>query len=324
MTGLYPWSNGASGFNPVFDGVTTLIELIKEKYSTGIIGKAEHLSPQKKFNWDFKVNGYTNFCSHGKEAKKFYELSKCFFKNAKKPFFLMVNSHHPHRSFPNESRFLPNDIKVPGFLPDVYEVRNDLSLYYEGVKRCDDAVGVVLEALIETNNLENTLILFTSDHGMAFPFVKANCYHFSTKVPLIWYCPKLIEPKIIDTFVSGVDIMPTLLEFIEQDKKPPMQGSSYKETLINGKKFKNEVFTCLCKLYSGKNFETRAIHNKEYCYIVNHWANGSNKFVEDGSIGGTPCMNAIRKHKPEDLKKLDLDNLRNFMIYEVILLLKII
>lgn len=217
----------------------------------------------------------------------------------------MINSHHPHRPFQKESRYKEKDIKVPGFLPDVVEAREELSLYYEGVRRCDETVGCVLDALRETNNLEDTLILFTSDHGMAFPFVKANCYHFSTKVPLIWYYPKLIKPKIVDTFVSGVDIMPTLLDFIEIDKKnPQMQGSSYKETLIDGKNFKNEVFTCLCKLYSGKNFETRAVHNKNYCYIVNYWSNGQNKFVEDGCIGGTPSMKAIEKHRPNDIKKL--------------------
>lgn len=307
MTGLYPWINGATGFNPIFDHITTLINLITKTHSTGIIGKAEHLSPDKKFNWNFKINGYTNFCKHGKETKPFYELSKCFIKTAKNPFFLMINSHHPHRSFPTKSRYSTKEIDIPGFLPDDVRVREELSLYYEGVRRCDDTVRVILDVLSETNNLEDTLILFTSDHGMAFPFVKANCYHFSTKVPLIWYCPKLITPKIIDTFVTSIDIMSTLLDFIEEVKyKPATQGESYKNTLINGSKFKEEAFTCLCKLYSGKNFETRAIHNKDYCYVVNYWSDGKTQFVEDGCGDGVPTMKAIKKHRPNDYKKIRL------------------
>lgn len=305
MTGLYPWENGATGFDPVFNHVTTLVDLLFKQYSTGIIGKAEHLTPEKRFPWNFRVNGYNKFCQNGKSPKKFYELTKSFLQTTTKPFFLMVNSHYPHRPFPKKSRFSSSEIQVPGFLPDTKETREELSLYYEAVRGCDDTVGLILKALDETKNLDDTLIIFTSDHGMAFPFVKANCYHFSTKVPLIWYYPKVIQPKLVDTFVTGVDVMPTILNFIQGIKSiPKMQGSSYKDTLINGSNFKNEAFTCLCKLYFGNNFETRAIHNKEYCYIVNYWSNGKNQFVEDGCEDIMPSMKSIMRHRPRDYKKI--------------------
>lgn len=307
MTGLYPWENGATGFNPIHSHIRTLIDIMYRKYCTGIIGKAEHLGPESCFKWDLKISGYSTLCKSGKQTKPFYEFTKTFLSNATKPFFLMINSHHPHRAFPKSSRYDEKDIEVPGFLPNVSETRKELCFYYEGVRRCDDTVRVVLDALNETNNLDDTLILFTSDHGMAFPFVKANCYHFSTKVPLIWYYPKLIQPKKIDTFVTGVDIMPTLLDFMDDIKeKPQMQGSSYKNTLINGEQFKEEAFTCLCRLYNGKPFETRAIHNKDYCYIVNYWSDGKTQFVEDGCGDATPTMKAIKKHRPNDYKKIRL------------------
>ena len=97
-------------------------------------------------------------------------------------------------------------------------------------------MGEFIRALKESKKYDDTLIIFTSDHGMSFPFVKANCYHFSSKVPLIWHFPKVIQPKIADTFVSGVDIMPTILELINIKTNIKMDGSSYVETLKTNKK----------------------------------------------------------------------------------------
>lgn len=100
MTGLYPWNNGATGFNNVFNHVPTLVEVLNNKgYCTGIIGKAEHLSPTHKFDWNFKVNGYTKFAHWGKDAERYYKLTKAFLTTTEKPFFLMINSHFPHRPF---------------------------------------------------------------------------------------------------------------------------------------------------------------------------------------------------------------------------------
>ncbi len=304
MTGLYPWNNGATGFNNVYNHVATLIEILtKAKYQTGIIGKSEHLAPERKFKWNFKVPGYSDFLKYGLDQKLFYELTKSFLSNVSGPFFLMLNSHHPHRNFPQKSRYDPKEVNVPGFLPDIFETRQELSQYFEGVHRCDAMVGEAIKALKETGHYDNTLIIFTSDHGMAFPFVKACCYHFSTKVPLIWHCPKLFKPKEIDTFVSGIDIMPTILEVL-QLKQPDMDGESYLKTLQTGVDFKNEVYTCLCRLFSGKPFETRAIHNKEYCYIKNFWSNGKQMFVEDGSLDQNLSVQGIRRTDKELYKKL--------------------
>jgi N-sulfoglucosamine sulfohydrolase len=311
MTGLYPWNNGATGFNNVFDHVHTLIGILARKgYQTGIIGKAEHLTPSHKFDWNYKINGYTRFAKWGKDAECYYELTKNFLKVTKKPFFLMVNSHFPHRPFEEKSRYNKNEVKVPSFLPDTPEVREEISLYYEGVSRCDYTVKRVLDALKETNSYEDTLIIFTSDHGMAFPFVKACCYHFSTKVPLIWHNPLLIEPKIVNDYVGGVDIFPTILDLL--NIKAKSDGDSYKNSLQGNQKFKEEVYTCLCQLYSGEYFQTRAIHNKDYCYIINFWADGIKEFHEDGSLENQPSLKSLKLNHPKMYKKLRVRSKEEF------------
>lgn len=303
MTGLYHWNNGDTGFNNVFNHVPTLIEILNNKgYCTGIIGKAEHLSPTHKFDWNFKVNGYTKFAHWGKDAERYYKLTKAFLTTTEKPFFLMINSHFPHRPFDKKSRYNEDDVEVPAFLPNTPEVRKEIALYYEGVSRCDHTVKRVLDALKETDSHHDTLIIFTSDHGMAFPFVKACCYHFSTKVPLIWYCPNSLKPKTVNDYVGGVDIFPTLLDFLKIEHK--VDGKSYKSAIETDQKFKDEVYTCLCQLYSGEYFQTRAVHNSQYCYIVNFWADGVKTFHEDGCLESQPSLQSLKNHTPKMYKKL--------------------
>ena len=305
MTGLYPWNNGALGFEPIYDNVTSLIDVLKSKnYTTGIIGKAEHIEPHNRFNWDYRINGYSRLLKWGRDPKVFYNFCKSFLENTPNPFFLMINSHEPHRDFPKKTKYDSSKVVVPGFLPDLPLIREELSQYYQGVENCDSIVGEVIHALKESGKYDNTLIIFTSDHGMAFPFVKANCYHFSSKVPLIWHFPKMLEPKKPDTFVSGVDIMPTILEFLNIKTEIKMDGSSYLETLIKNKKFKDYVFTCLVKLFSGKYFETRAIHNKNMCFIKNYWSDGFNEFYEDGSLESNKSVIAIKSENMNLYKKL--------------------
>ena len=108
-----------------------------------------------------------------------------------RPFFLMANSHDPHRPFygndkaewydeldpparPPSRTFEPDEVVIPGFLPDLPEVRLEIAEYYNSVRRCDDTVGRLLDVLDEAGVAENTLVMFLSDNGMAFPFAKTN------------------------------------------------------------------------------------------------------------------------------------------------------
>lgn len=305
MTGLYPWNNGALGFNCVRNEVTTLINILKNKgYCTGIIGKSEHLCPEHKFNWSCDIKGYDPLTGYGKNIGAFYNFSKAFFQSAPTPFFYMVNSHYPHRPFEQKTRYDRRKVKVPEFLPDYPETRLEMAQYYEGVTRCDMTVGEIIRALKETGRFDNTLIIFTSDHGMSFPFFKAHCYHFSSKVPLVWFCPDALDPRIIESHIPSVDLMPTLMDFLGLPKHE-MDGKSYIETLKSGKEFENNIYSCLCHLWEHRVFQTRAIHNSNGCYIINFWANGKSKFMECGSNPNSKTMNAIKRKDKQLCRRIE-------------------
>ncbi|MHC4206685.1 MAG: sulfatase-like hydrolase/transferase, partial [Planctomycetota bacterium] len=218
MTGRYPHRNGAEGFQPINTSVPTLQEqLNKAGYLNGILGKVTHLAPLEKFKWDM-VEDYKDL-GYGRNPELYYKYAKDFFQQTsrqKKSFFLMANSHDPHRPFhgseqeqkkfakvlkdiPAPSRiYKDEEIEVPGFLPDIPDVRKEITQYYSSVRRCDDTVGAVMRALHESGQSGNTLVMFLSDNGMALPFAKTNCYLHSTRTPWIAAWPGRIKSGVVD------------------------------------------------------------------------------------------------------------------------------
>ena len=96
----------------------------------------------------------------------------------------MVNSHDPHRPFqiPNKlskgaeapsKYYTPDEVEVPGFVPDLELVREELSFYQNSVRRLDDTFGKVMKALQESGLSENTIVMFLADNGIAIPLANA-------------------------------------------------------------------------------------------------------------------------------------------------------
>ena len=105
-----------------------------------------------------------------------------------KPFAFWFGSSDPHRAFKKgsglESGKKLNDAEVPTFLPDSPEIRNDLLDYAFEVERFDNDCGKFLDILSQEKMTDNTMIIVTSDNGMAFPYAKANCTEFGIHMPL--------------------------------------------------------------------------------------------------------------------------------------------
>jgi len=103
--------------------------------------------------------------------------------------------------------------KLPAFLPDVPEVREDLADYLGEVEALDGAIGVLLDELRATGELENTLVVLSGDHGApGFPQGKCNLYTFGTGVSLVIAGPGVKGGRVVDDFVNLADLAPTFLE----------------------------------------------------------------------------------------------------------------
>ena len=310
MTGRFPHRFGALGFEPIDPKITTLQEVLHSAgYFNAILGKVTHLAPERKFKWDAKASFGELVC--GRAPSKYYQYAKEFIGQAVqagKPFFLMANSHDPHRPFsgsaseknrfkkqlaniPNPSRmYRPKDVDVPTFLPDIPNVRKEVAQYYCSVKRCDDTVGEVLRALRESGQAGNTLVMFLSDNGMAFPFAKTNCYLHSTRTPWIARWPGKIKPGTVDEehFISGIDFMPTVLELAGLEPVAGMDGTSFLPLLAGGKQAGREhVVTVFHKTAGRKMFPMRCVQNRRFGYIYNGWSDGQTRFRNESQSGLT-------------------------------------
>ncbi len=310
MTGRYPHRNGAEGFQPIDIKVPTLQESLHNAgYLNGILGKVRHLAPPIKFKWDMAHD--VGELGRGRDPEKYYQYAKEFFQQVKaagKSFFLMANSHDPHRPFHGSQQerrsfgtqvdtitkpsrvYQPEEVKTPKFLPDIPEVRKEIAQYYSSVRRCDDTVGAVLRALDESGLKENTLVMFLSDHGMPLPFAKTNCYLHSTKTPWIVCWPGKVKPNTEEDqhFISGIDFMPTILEAAGINSPPGMDGASFLPLLFGKKQSgRDMVFTQFHQTSARRRFPMRCVQNHRYGYIFNPWSDGKRIFRNESQSGLT-------------------------------------
>jgi len=312
MTGRYPHRNGAEGFEPIDTAVPTLQEQLRSAgYTNGIMAKNGHLAPRAKFCWDYYIQGQE--LGKGRNPSLYYEYARKFFENAGaagKPFFLMANSQDPHRPFagsqqeqtkwkthlPYSRKITTEEAEIPGFLPELKDVRQEVSEYFTSVHRCDQTVGQVLRALRDTGFEDSTLVMFLSDNGIALPFAKTNCYLSSTRTPWIVRWPGVVKPATVDTehFISGIDYMATILDAAGLPQVPGMDGTSFVPLLTGAsQQNRDKVFTVFHETSAKRRYEMRCVQNRKFGYIYNAWSDGQTVFKNESQSGLT--MNAMKQ-----------------------------
>jgi N-sulfoglucosamine sulfohydrolase len=342
MTGMYGHNSGVEGFEYYKGNKPTMTERLRDAgYLTGMLGKVSHSVPKfdtEAEKFDMIKRGLTgdNELGFGRDPQKYYEHAKSFFLRAKKenkPFFLMANSHDPHRPFagsddekqkfnnvlekgliPNPSKiFKAEEIEVPAFLPDLPDIRKEIAQYYSSVRRCDDTVGKILQALEESGLQDKTLVIYISDNGMAFPFSKTNCYLNSTKTPFIARWPGRIIPGVDSVhFISAIDFLPTFLEIAGITPPGDIDGVSFLP-LLNQKPQKNRevVFTQFYETSAKERYEMRAVQNKQHGYIFNPWSNGKTRFRNESQAGLTfMAMKEVASENKEIARRVNLFEFR--------------
>ncbi|MCD6346527.1 MAG: sulfatase, partial [Bacteroidales bacterium] len=333
LTGLFPHSNGAEGFEPIDIDVSTLPEQLKSiGYLNGILGKEIHHQPKDRFFWDYIpfVTEKDSIWRSGnsRNPSMFYEYSARFFKMAKdqnKPFFLSANSHDPHRPFigshrdtltwgdnmpPVTRQYSPEEVEVMGYLPDIKDVRKEVAQYYGSVYRGDQSIGAVLHALDESGLADNTVVIFLSDHGASFPFSKAQCYLNSSKTPLIIRWPEKIRPGSVDSthFVTGIDLMPTIMEIVGLPMIPKLDGQSFLPLLHNKKQRGREyAYSSFYQIFAKIRYPMRCLQNEDFGYIYNFWSDHQQEIRGDATGGLTwKAMIKAAETDPEIAKRVEL------------------
>jgi N-sulfoglucosamine sulfohydrolase len=184
------------------------------------------------------------------------------------PFFMSVGFFETHRSF-----FAPSSVRdrlyslPPPFLPDTPEIRQDVAAYKASARSLDHGVGSVLNTLHETAMDRNTLVICTTDHGLAFPTAKASLLDRGIGVMLIMRGPGIPPGVAHDELVSQIDVFPTICEVAGIDPPEWLQGRSL-VALVSGTEppgSRSEIFSELT--YHAAYEPQRAIRTERFKYV---------------------------------------------------------
>jgi N-sulfoglucosamine sulfohydrolase len=277
QTSKYPHQNGLMGL--VNRGWTlpksnkTLPMYLRENgYSTYLLGLQHESKNALSIGYDW-VSKRTN---EYKYSKKYMEEDYLKFfdehKGDNKPFFVNIGTIEVHRPFIVwGDPVKPEKVKVPPFLPDHPMIREDLGQFYGAIHVVDDTIGKILKCLQENELKDNTLFIYTTDHGSAFPRAKCTLYDPGIKTILLMSWPNsnlFKKGKVIDKMISNIDLLPTLLDLFGSNIPKDIEGKSFLPLLKNNDQpFREEIFAekTFHELYD----PIRCIRTNKYKYIYN-------------------------------------------------------
>ena len=210
------------------------------------------------------------------------------------PFCFWLGTKEPHRGYQDgagqKAGKKTKDVELPAYYPESEIIRSDMLDYAVEVEHFDTHLGRAVEYLRKTGELDNTIIIVTSDHGMPFPRAKGQILEHSFHLPFAvrWGNQAKAGRKVND-FINVRDIAPTLMEVAGVDQHAQFTGTSFVDLLKSGKKGwinKSERDVMLI----GKErhdigrpndvgYPVRAIRTTEFLYVHNYepdrWPTGN-------------------------------------------------
>jgi arylsulfatase A-like enzyme len=275
FTGRYPQSNGLVGLAhhgwEYRAGVRTLPQLLSESgWHTMLFGMQHETSFPARLGFD-EYDVSNSYCEY------VVERATGWLRDApQQPFLLTAGFFETHRPYPRD-RYEPADpdaVRLPDYLPDLPDVREDLADFYGSISVADAAVGQLLDTLAETGLDRTTWVVFLTDHGPALPRAKSTLYDAGTGIAMIVRPPTRHETtgRVYDDLFSGVDLVPTVLGLLGLPNPDDVEGLSHAanvlDSISHSVPVRGEVYTT--KTYHDSFDPIRAIRTKEFSYIENY------------------------------------------------------
>jgi N-sulfoglucosamine sulfohydrolase len=221
-----------------------------------------------------------------------------------RPFAFWYGAKEPHRPFAPgigaKSGKKLEDVEVPPFLPDTPEVRSDMLDYLYEIEWFDQHLGRMLDSLAKAGELDNTVVIVTSDNGMAFPRAKANVYEYGVHMPLaIMWPARMPGGRVVDDLIGFVDITATILDVAgvaHPSTEYPLAGRSFEDILLSDRqgivdRSRDAVYVARERHSSSRfnslSYPQRGLRTHEYLYIRNftpeRWPAGAPQKYGTGS-----------------------------------------
>lgn len=209
-------------------------------------------------------------------------------KYGNNPFFLSFGLRSTHRKFMETDDTIDGFVKMPYPLMDTAENRHDYCCYLKTLDIVDYSVGAILDKLDELNLTDDTTVMFTTDHGIAFPQMKGTLYDSGTGVALMIRIPGK-KPHVTDALVSHIDVFPTVCEILNVEKPDWLQGKSLMP-VINAEKDEINKFIFTETTYHATYEPARAVRTKTMKLIRFFEADTKIRFA---NIDASACKNAF-------------------------------
>ena len=273
LSGMYPLRNGAhpnhSGF---LDGIKSLPNYMKDTgYRACIVGKDGIQKPSDLYHWEFRIEKSKQPVPGATEEKHSRHRRTNFDKVRR---FLTSNDERPFCVFHAAS--LPHG-------PELNRIPNGLSGYDAANHYMDHELGVYLKLLKDNQLDRDTLVIYLKDNEAQLKRTKYTLYDTGVRIPMVIRWPDVIEPGAkIDTMVSTVDLLPTLLDIIGAvipEDSHPMDGISMRDVWTGQTdRLRNELFFSYTGVIVGNSgrmetpYPVRAIRTDRFKYIryLNH------------------------------------------------------
>lgn len=206
-------------------------------------------------------------------------------KPAGRPFWFWAGSTEPHGPYAEDNHsklarygIAPESVKVPRYLKDDEPTRRERANFAYELRHADEDLGRLLKILERRGELENTLVVVTSDNGTAIPRSKTNLYDWGVREPMAVMWPSRIKGgRVVDDFVNFRDFAPTVLEASGLRVPSAMSGRSFLDVLLSGKSGRVDAkrnWTASGLEWHGEfdpvSFAGRMIRDERYQYIVNY------------------------------------------------------
>jgi N-sulfoglucosamine sulfohydrolase len=323
LTGQHIWrlDQGAQLFGTLSKKHPVYTDLLTQAgYHVGYIAKG--WAPGNN-----KAGGRTSNAA-GKSYKNFQQFFDAGEKS--KPWCFWFGSRDPHRGYRfgsgERSGMDPAQVEVPAVMPDAPDVRKDICDYYLEIQKFDSELGAMLEVIQDAGQLDNTIVVITSDNGMPFPRGKATLYDLGVRMPLaISWTKHIPGGRKVDDFVSLTDLAPTFLEAAGLTPPASMTGRSLLGILRSKKSGRiapdrDCVFTARerhawCRI-DGTGYPSRMIRTRDFLYIRNYepdrWPSGIARIVTNegayGDVDQSPTKKYMlaRRSDPRDKKLFEL------------------
>lgn len=310
LTGTYPHQNGMLGLAQrgfEIDGSRHLARLLSHEGFRSVLCGVQHevgyytdhqLAPEALgYDEDITTDatGYVEKDLVEWDRKNAERLAEwlCSY-DGDQPFFVSFGQHATHRAWPDAEPGAEDYAQPPVNIPNNEVTRADYACYKRSVEMADANYGTVLDALCESGHYDDTIVVLTTDHGLAYPFEKCTLLDSGTGVLLAMRVPgSRAEGRSFEGLVSHVDVVPTLLDLLGIEKPGYLEGQSH-AGIFRGEKDEGDE-----AVFAEINFHTsyepvRSVRTRRYKYV---------RFFDEGwlrvnqsNIDGSLVKNYYEEH----------------------------